>query len=178
MPSSDTELFKQAVKGVTRLSIEPRVHFHPPRSVPFRRALDVRFAPAAAPLSDDFEPVFPADVDSSLFQRPHIRRDTVRKLQRGVWRIQAELDLHYMRRFEARDALYYFLQWAARHEQRCVRVIHGKGWGSPNGQSVLKEKVRSWLAQIDDVMAFCPAHPRQGGEGAVIVLLRSQRSAK
>src|SRR5260363_336 len=67
---------------------------------------------------------------------------------------------------------------ALKRALRCVRVIHGKGWGSPDGQPVLKAKVRLWLAQIEDVIAFCPARLQHGGEGVVIVLLRSPRNAR
>jgi DNA-nicking Smr family endonuclease len=177
MPDSDTELFKRAVQGVTPLSVERRAVLHRPRPMPLRRAHGETLPPvAAAALSDDFEPAVLADTEGSMFHRPPIQCDVICKLQRGAWPVQAQLDLHHMRRCEARDALYHFLQRAVQRGYRCVRVIHGKGWGSPNGRSILKEKVRIWLVQTEDVMAFCPARPQQGGEGAAMVLLRSSAS--
>ncbi len=180
---SDAELFRGATKGVTKLSVEPRADLHRPRLAPLRRVpLEASLPVTAAVLSDDFEPAVLPDADGSIFRRPSIRRDIARKLRRGVWRIEAQLDLHHMRRMEARAALCNFLHQAVRRGLRCVRVIHGKGWGSPSGQPILKAKVRIWLAQMEDVIAFSPARPQQGGEGAVIVLLRSplasQRNAR
>lgn len=97
----------------------------------------------------------------------------MRKLRRGNWVIQSQLDLHGLRTDEAREALGEFLRAAIRRGQRCVRVIHGKGLGSVNKEPVLKNKVRNWLVQKDEVLAFCQATAADGGAGAVIVLLRA-----
>ena len=96
----------------------------------------------------------------------------VRKLRRGVWAIQGQLDLHGLRRDEARERLGAFLRDADRHGLRCVRVIHGKGHGSPGREPVLKAKVKSWLAQKSEVIAFTQARAADGGHGALLVLLR------
>jgi len=53
-----------------------------------------------------------------------------------------------------------------------VRVIHGKGLGSKNREPVLKTKVRLWLTQREEVLAYCQARPVDGGSGALVVLLR------
>ena len=55
---------------------------------------------------------------------------------------------------------------------RCVRVVHGKGLGSPGKAPVLKEKVHRWLVQKSEVVAFVQAQPAQGGAGALVVLLQ------
>ena len=86
--------------------------------------------------------------------------------------IQAQLDLHGLRRDEAREHLAAFLREAVRSGLRCVRVIHGKGNGSPGREPVLKAKVRAWLVQKDAVIAFAQAPASDGGHGAVLVLLR------
>ena len=96
----------------------------------------------------------------------------VRKLRRGVWAIQAQLDLHGLRRDAARERLGNFLRAAVRDGLRCVRVIHGKGLGSKDRQPVLRGKTRVWLAQRDEVIAFCQARPAEGGGGALVVLLK------
>ena len=54
-----------------------------------------------------------------------------------------------------------------------VRVIHGRGFGSRSQEPVLKSMVHSWLVQKEEVVAFCQARPSEGGEGALIVLLRA-----
>jgi DNA-nicking Smr family endonuclease len=96
----------------------------------------------------------------------------IARLRRGHWVVQDQIDLHGLRVEEARDALAAFLNQALRREQRCLRVIHGKGLGSAGREPVLKGKVLKWLVQRDEVLAFCQAPPTDGGSGALIVLLR------
>lgn len=117
----------------------------------------------------------PADVeygDELLFVRPGIQHSVLRKLRRGQFSIDAELDLHGMNTTTARRALADFLHACRFSHARCVRIIHGKGRGSAQGRPVLKNKVNVWLQQRDDVLAFCSARPIDGGTGAVYVLLK------
>jgi DNA-nicking Smr family endonuclease len=115
------------------------------------------------------------DTDDSLsFRRPDIGPEVVRKLRRGVWAIQAQLDLHGLRREEARERLNRFIHDARRGGLRCVRVIHGKGNGSPGREPVLKGKVKTWLVQKKEVIAFTQARASDGGTGALLVLLGPQ----
>ena len=97
--------------------------------------------------------------------------EMLRKLRRGVWTIQAQLDLHGLRSDEAREALGQFVRDAKRMGWRCVRVVHGKGLGSPGKEPVLKSKVQRWLVQKNEVLAFVQAKPSDGGAGALVVLL-------
>jgi DNA-nicking Smr family endonuclease len=125
-------------------------------------------------LSDEFSVESLLDTDEALsFARNGIGPDTLRKLRRGHWVIQSQLDLHGMRTDEAREALAEFLRNAHKRGQRCVRIIHGKGLGSVNKEPVLKNKVRNWLAQKDEVIAFCQARAADGGSGALVVLLKA-----
>ena len=113
------------------------------------------------------------ETDESLSYRADgIGADTLRKLRRGFWVVQAELDLHGHRVEEAHHALGAFLREAVHHGQRCVRIVHGKGRGSRDGVPVLKGKVRSWLVRRSEVIAFCQARPADGGAGALLVLLK------
>jgi len=93
------------------------------------------------------------------------------RLRRGHWAVQAQIDLHGLRRDEAREALGQFLRDAQRAGLRCVRVVHGKGLGSPGRTPVLKDKVHGWLIQKNQVLAFVQARPLDGGAGALLVLL-------
>ena len=111
--------------------------------------------------------------DELLFVRPGVPSAALRKLKRGGWVLRAELDLHGMTGDESRLALAAFLHDCGRRELRCVRIIHGKGLGSKNREPVLKHKVRHWLMQRDDVLAYCQARQVDGGAGAVVVLLKS-----
>ena len=130
-------------------------------------------------LSDAFEVDHLLDDDPSLsFTRAGIGSDVVRKLRKGVWPVQDELDLHGMRRDTARDQLGDFLSRAATRKLRCVCVIHGKGLGSAGGEPVLRSMVHSWLEQKEDVIAFCAANVDGRSHGALLVLLRAALSAK
>ncbi|WP_217125691.1 Smr/MutS family protein [Hydrogenophilus thiooxidans] len=114
------------------------------------------------------------DHDSeTFFLRPGVPRRMVTEMRRGRWTIRRQLDLHGLTREEARAALSAFLAEALRTGERCVRIIHGKGYGSPGGVSVLKHLSRQWLTRREEILAFCEAAPRQGGSGALLVLLRA-----
>lgn len=130
-------------------------------------------------LSDAFEVDHLLDDDPSLsFTRAGIGSDVVRKLRKGVWPVQDELDLHGLRRDAARDQLGDFLSRAGKRKLRCVCVIHGKGLGSAGGEPVLRSMVHSWLEQKDEVIAFCAANVDGRSHGALIVLLKAALSAK
>jgi len=110
--------------------------------------------------------------DELLYARPGVQRQTIRKLRRGKYKIEAELDLHGMTVDIARVALSDFLNLCSSHSQRCVRIIHGKGLGSENKQAVLKNKLNQWLQKRDNVLVFCSARPADGGTGAIYLLLK------
>jgi DNA-nicking Smr family endonuclease len=146
----------------------------PPTPEPRQRVLDEQAALREA-LSDevDIESLLLTD-DGLSFRRPDIGIDVLNKLRRGQWAIQGQLDLHGMRRDEAREALAGFIRQAHQQGRRCVRVVHGKGHGSPGRMPVLKAKVQRWLAQRREVIAFAQAPGPQGGAGALVVLLGSK----
>jgi DNA-nicking Smr family endonuclease len=123
-------------------------------------------------LSDEFDVSTLLDTDDALsFRRPGVGTEVTHKLRKGEWAIQREIDLHGLRSDEARLALTTFIREAHKHGIRCVRVVHGKGLGSPGKTPVLKSKVHSWLVQKNQVMAFVQAKPAEGGAGALVVLL-------
>jgi DNA-nicking Smr family endonuclease len=140
--------------------------------VPRQRLADEARALASS-LSDELDVVTLLDTDAGLaFRREGIDADVLARLRRGQWTIQRELDLHGLQRDAAREALAEFVRRAARDGLRCVRVIHGKGNGSPGRVPVLKDKVRAWLVQKSEVIAFAQASAANGGHGALLVLLR------
>jgi DNA-nicking Smr family endonuclease len=131
-----------------------------------------------ASVSDEIDVESLLDTDESLSYRANgIGPDVLRKLRRGEWSIQSQIDLHGHRVDEAREALAAFLKTALKRNQRCVRVVHGKGLGSQGKTPVLKGKVRAWLVQREEVIAFCQARPAEGGSGALVVLLRPTGNA-
>jgi DNA-nicking Smr family endonuclease len=179
-PTPDSDL-AQAYAGVTPLRSRNRV----PRATqaadptPAQRLADEAAALSASRFGDEPSPdtwdIGQEPESQQTFLRPGLSTDVLYRLRRGHWVVQAEIDLHGMNRIEAHDALVDFLETARNHQWRCVRVIHGKGLSSPNREPVLKAKVRRWLAQWDEVLAYCEAQPNAGGSGAVVVLLKSAR---
>jgi|SRR5687768_11189788 len=169
----DAALFRDAVRDVAPLIASDKIPLtaRHPRPIPLQIQPDGQTAPDDS-LSDhislEMEPG-----DEWEFLRSGVSRQTLRKLRRGYWKIQAQLDLHGFTRDNARLALVAFLNSSRERGFRCVRVIHGKGLSSRGGEPVLKTRIGSWLSQRDDVLAFCQARPEDGGSGAVLVLIKS-----
>ena len=165
--------FELAVGIVKPLKVAPRADLRPapPAAHPRQKELDEARALAEA-MSDevDVESLLLTD-DGLGFRRPGVSLDVLGHLRKGKWSIQDQLDLHGLRRDEAREAVSAFIRHAEQRGLRCLRVIHGKGNGSPGREPVLKSKVHKWLAQRQEVIAFAQAAGPQGGAGAVIVLL-------
>lgn len=143
----------------------------PPAPIPMQHQLDEQRVLREA-MSDEFDVSTLLDADDAMsFRRPGIGTDVTRKLRAGEWSLQREIDLHGMRSDEAREALSQFIRTAYKQGLRCVRVVHGKGLGSPGRQPVLKVKTQRWLIQKSEVLAFVQAKPAEGGAGALLVLL-------
>ena len=171
----EKQLFEQATHNVQPLRATPRRTHLPPASAPLPLIRERDEAAALlASLSDGIDADALLDSDAALsFTREGLAPNTARKLRRGDWVIQAQLDLHGLTREEARGALSLFLASALKQGQRCVRVVHGKGLGSKHRIPVLKDKVRRWLSQSDAVLAWVQARAPEGGTGALVVLLRN-----
>ena len=170
----ESNIFRSSIGEFTQLKINEKYQPLPlrPQPRPFQYLADERAALRES-LSDEFDADSLLEIDGDLsYTRQGIGIDVAKKLRKGQWVIQAELDLHGMRRDQARDNLGEFLRKCARNGTRCVRIIHGKGLGSVNKEPVLKHKVRNWLIQKDEVLAFSQATAADGGAGALIVLLK------
>ena len=171
-------LFERTVGQVTPLAAAMHAELRGAKPTPEPRQRQEDEARALhQSLSDEFDVDSLLETDEALsYRREHIGQEVVRKLRRGHWTLQAQLDLHGLRRDEARKRLSEFIRLAARTGLRCVRVVHGKGNGSPGREPVLKHRVRRWLVQKDEVLAFTQARASEGGNGALIVLLRETSS--
>lgn len=170
---SDRALFLQSIGDITPLNTSNRASADSikPKPMPLQRKVQEK-AILSPSLSDEFSVENLLDDDQSSFKREGMGPDVIKKLRRGYWIIQDELDLHGMRRDEAREMVMEFLKLSTTRGIRCIRIVHGKGHGSVNNEPVLKKLVFKWLVQREDVMAFCQAKPIDGGSGAVIVLLK------
>jgi len=175
---AERNLFTRAVGKVAPIANQERVWSPPqrPSTRPLQQDLDDE-AVMHESMSDEFDISTLLDVDDQLsFRRPGISTDVTHKLRKGEWSIQGQIDLHGLRSDEARNAMGQFIRDAKRMGWRCVRVVHGKGLGSPGKEPVLKSKVQRWLVQKNEVLAFVQAKPSDGGGGALLVLLGPSQS--
>ena len=170
---AEKTLFQRAVGPVKPLASRPRVELNgtpaPPKAFQQKRDDDRVLRES---LSDDFDVSTLLDTDDELsYRRSGIGTDVTQRLRKGHWSLQGQIDLHGLRSDEAREALGQFIRDAYKRGWRCVRVVHGKGLGSPGKTPVLKSKVQRWLVQKNEVLAFVQAKASEGGAGALVVLL-------
>ena len=161
------------MQGTRRLQAEERVPHEKPKPKPrarFTRADEERVL--AESLEDDIDTIEHGYGAALRFHREHVGKRTLRKLRRGGYSVQAEIDLHGMTLEEAKPALSDFINYSASQGKLCVRVVHGKGLGSGDRGPVLKNAVNRWLRTWDCVLAFVSTPQVDGGTGAVYVLLQ------
>jgi DNA-nicking Smr family endonuclease len=175
--ASDKDLFIKAAGAVQPLPDKRKLLHKPEQKMPLAMQYQKdEKAVLKEAISDEFDVSTLLETDEHLsFRRPGIGPDVTRKLRRGDWSIQRQLDLHGLRRDDARESLSIFIREAHKQGIRCVRVVHGKGLGSPGKTPVLKSRVHSWLVQKNEVLAFVQAKPAEGGAGALVVLLMASR---
>ena len=169
--ADDAALFRDAVGDARKLPDPGRLPPPPPYAKPIPRQR-MRGDPPAHDLLTDHVMDSPNKDEALSFQRPGLSTQTLRRLRRGHWAVKDELDLHGLNREQAREQFVAFLHECQERDSRCVRIIHGKGLSSKNHEPVLKQLVKSWLMQREDVLAFVQARPEEGGSGAVIAMLK------
>jgi DNA-nicking Smr family endonuclease len=177
LTESDHRLFVKATEGVVKLRERAPSPVRARKPLPIPRQT---MADETAALNQANDAITPSPMSWDLgvdleedqsYLRTGANPDLLRKLRRGMWVTQGELDLHHHTQDEAHAAMSEFLAVAKQREWRCVRIIHGKGIGSHKKEPVLRGKVRRWLQMRADVAAFCEPRPNGGGSGAVLVLL-------
>ncbi len=168
----DSDLFREAI-GKVRLVKNDKVHLTPqakPKPFPKSPAFNQQGVLTALPEAD-------VDVvgkeDSLDFITPNSQKNILTKLRQGYFGLDAEIDLHGLSSNEAKQHLMNFLHRCVKEDCRCVHVVHGKGYRSQDDYPILKNNVNLWLRQHKDVQAFCSAAPKDGGTGALYVLLYS-----
>jgi len=178
--AADLAIFHAAIDGTTPLRQENKISFEPPKpsARPRQRELD-----EAAAITESMHGTFSFDDllsigDADSYLRSGVQRSVLRDLRRGRWSIQSHIDLHGMNRHEAHEAISRFMADTLKAGKRCIRIVHGRGHGSPGREGILRKLVKSWLVRRQDVLAFCHAPHCDGGNGALWVLLRSSQSVK
>lgn len=173
----DLAAFQAAVADARPLPASGRVFWSPPPppAKPLQKLADERAAlheslHGTIELQDRLE-----GGDEASYLKASLPRQTLKDLRRGRWVVQSSLDLHGLNRDQARHQLATFLTHSLHNGHRCLRIIHGRGLGSPGRMSVLRQLVRGWLAQRKEVLAYCQAPAHDGGDGAIWVLLWAHR---
>ena len=167
-PEQDEDLFRQLLGDVTPLKPNDRRTPSPAPRKPHIKSIALE-----AEIADTLSDHGAGDIAPTEYLSNGLSRMTLRKLRRGEWPVQDELDLHGLNSDEARRLLTLFLHQATQQGLRCVNVIHGKGWHSEKGEGLLRRLARHWLIQHPQVLAFCDAPPQAGGSGAAWVLIKS-----
>jgi DNA-nicking Smr family endonuclease len=172
--ADDVSLFRDAVKDVKPFTAPPKDEYKlKPKPIPLQFIRDEQQALVDS-LSDHYIPAHEIETgEELLYLRDGHSPDILSKLRRGHWVIQAKIDLHGLISDEARAYVSSFISDCKKRRIRCVRIVHGKGLGSRNREPVLKNKLRGWLMQKDEVIAYAEAKKQDGGSGAVIVLLKA-----
>jgi DNA-nicking Smr family endonuclease len=170
----DTQLFQEAVKGARPIKVDRALApVKKPKPIPKQLIRDERQALVDS-LSDHYIPAHELESgEELLYLREGQSPVILSKLRRGHWVVQAHIDLHGMISDEARAYVSEFITDCKKRGIRCVRIVHGKGLGSRNREPILKHKLRGWLMQKDEVIAYAQAKANDGGSGAVLVLLKA-----
>ncbi len=165
----DALLFRQTIGAVKRIENDTVLHgAKKPKPVPRAKQVDV-----TEKLKSTHETVTEnlSAEDTLSFLMPGLSKNVLKKLRQGYFGADAQLDLHGLTSTQAKQRLLHFLHFCVEDGCHCVHIIHGKGYRSENNQPILKNHLNQWLRQHHDVQAFCSATPKDGGAGAVLVLL-------
>ncbi len=185
-PPPDSELFLTAMQGVKPLKTNGQ-RYNPPTSTKNKKkaaaqsehykrrqqhAVGQSTLPALQGISDYYSADYSKHPQSD-YLNSLCGTDVLHNLKKARWLVVASIDLHGATLEQARLRLEYFLQHSLAEGYKCVRIVHGVGYGSKDNGPVLPTAVRRWLSQLDFVLAYTDCQPREGGNGAVKVLLRS-----
>ena len=169
--SDDLALFRAAIGKVKKIDTNT-VILKPdqkPRPVPRAKQRE-HVDPLQNQVDEELETLF--QEDRMAFLAPGLQKNVLKKLRKRYYGVDAEIDLHGLTSRDAQQQLLHFLHLCVEDGCRCVQLIHGKGYNSPQQQPVLKNDLNLWLRQHKDVLAFCSTPQKAGGAGALYVLLK------
>jgi len=170
--SEDSDLFRETIGKVRSVKTD-KVYLAPQtKPKPFPRSQTVKVQDSLTAAADaEIETV--GREDALSFVASGVQKSVLTKLRQGYFGLDAEIDLHGLSSNEAKRHLLNFLNDCVKEGCRCVHIVHGKGYRSQDHYPILKNNINVWLRQHKDVQAFCSASPKDGGTGAVYVLLYS-----
>jgi DNA-nicking Smr family endonuclease len=171
---SNFSSFQDAIKGVKPLKNDRiDLYAHQKNTRPFRDKNNYNEDDESVYLSDAQESKNVTGEEFLFFARSGLQLKTQKHLRQGKITIDDHLDLHGLSITEARQTLLEFISFAQKQQIRCIRLVHGKGYRSHSEQPILKNKVNSWLRQHPDILAFSSAQPKDGGTGALYLMIKS-----
>jgi len=171
----DISTFQGALKGVKPIKNDRiDLYAHPENTQPFKDKNQYDDDTRHAPLSDEWESPKVSGEEFLFFARPGLQFKAQKQLRQGKIIIDDHLDLHGLTIAEAKETLLEFISFAKKQQIRCIRLVHGKGYRASTEKPVLKNKVNSWLRQHPDILAFSSAQPKDGGTGALYIILKSE----
>lgn len=176
-PQQDDVSFDEAMSGVTRIHSD-RVDLRPkPKRRPDKAKAHLREIAETEPegiidgLSSEAVEIVESEQEL-LFAGPGIQLKVMQRLRRGHIPWDEGVDLHGLTVEKARKVLHEFIMQSHQQNLRTVLVVHGKAFSQSGRQPLLKSYTNDWLRQLPQVLAFCSAQPKDGGAGALYVLLR------
>jgi DNA-nicking Smr family endonuclease len=177
LPTEDSDLFRQTIGKVHAVKSDKVLLTADvkPKPYPKSQAFNVE-EHLSNEAGFDIEKV--GLEDSMSFMAPGLQHNVMKKLRKGQYGLDAEIDLHGLNSNEAKRQLLHFLHDCVEDGCRCVHIVHGKGYRSPDNHPILKNNLNLWLRQHKDVQAFCSAPQKDGGTGAVFVLLQLSEKYK
>ncbi|MGB1239857.1 MAG: Smr/MutS family protein [Pseudomonadales bacterium] len=178
---SDAETFAQAIEGVKPL-VQDKIPQRTKTALRKNKELAYQRQQATMDQSQVIDGLSSEAVDivesdqELLFAIPGVQLKTMQRLRRGQIHWEEGIDLHGMSIELARDQLSDFIRSAHRKQCQCVIVVHGKAYSQSGQQPLIKSYTNDWLRQMPQVLAFCSAQPKDGGAGALYVMLRKPKT--
>ena len=184
-PPADDEVFMAAMQGVKPMAGSTGRQVTPKAETPSSSS----FVDPEEQARRDLQSFIKGEVEFELeyteeYMYGYVRGldiKTFQQLKSGSLSIAAHLDLHGMTSDQAQESLLFFIRESYMQGHRCVLVVTGRGINSPGGQSILRRETETWLTRDPlkrVVLAFCTAQPKDGGAGALYVLLRKQKKTQ
>jgi DNA-nicking Smr family endonuclease len=172
LSSEDQDLFRQTVGNVRRMYSDKAVLSPNHKPKPYPKPAVINIDGQLIDTATSLAITKVSSEDSLSFLNTGLQHNILKKLRRGQFGVDAELDLHGLSSTEAKHQLLHFLHDCVEDGCRCVHIVHGKGHRSPDNHPILKNNLNLWLRQHPAVQAFCSAAPKDGGAGALWVLLQ------
>ena len=171
---AEHELFQTQMKDVKPLQVDRiEIYRDLENTRPYRDKTQYEQSEVSDTLSDVRETAQVSGEEFIFYSQNGLQYKTQKQLRQGKIPVDDHLDLHGLSIRESREELLEFINFAQKTHCRCIRLVHGKGYRAENGIPVLKNKINNWLRQHPDVIAFSSAQPRDGGTGAVYILIKT-----